>query len=130
VASATSLSDSDQAGSLAFPNSKNDRKIIIAEKEEAIVVCVDLPKYCDDITEAAKGLWNGRNEFDSDKLISYAHRTENGAIVKWLGYLMDALDIKKANVRRELAKHLTTGYVPLNPGGDKNGRYSSNGKCS
>lgn len=104
---------------------RNDRKIIIADKEKAIVDCLDLPKYCGDITEAAKGLWNGRNDFNWDKLISYALRTENGAIIKRLGYLMDALEIKKANVRHELAKHLTAGYVPLNPGGDRTGKYSS-----
>ncbi|MFZ1683738.1 MAG: type IV toxin-antitoxin system AbiEi family antitoxin [Candidatus Zixiibacteriota bacterium] len=108
----------------------NERKIVVAEREKAFVDCLDLPKYCGDITEVAKGLWNGRNEVDWGKVSSYAIRMKNGAVVKRLGYLMDALDIKRPQTRRELLSNLSAGYALLNPGSGKAISYNAEWKVA
>jgi predicted transcriptional regulator of viral defense system len=108
----------------------NERKIVVAEREKALIDCVDMPKYCGDITEVAKGLWNGRNEVDWGKVSAYAIQMKNGAIVKRLGYLMDALGIKRPQTRRELLGHLSTGYALLNPGSAKAISYNADWKVA
>lgn len=92
------------------------QKVTVAEREKAIVDCLDQPRYCGEITEVAKGLWNGRKEMDFVKLMDYALRMKNGTIIKRLGYLMDILEINKPGIRKQLLQHLTPSYSPLDPG--------------
>lgn len=93
-----------------------NQKIMVAEKEKAIVDCLDQPRYAGEIVEVAKGLWNGRADFDFPKMLAYALRMKNGAIIKRLGFLMDVLDIKQPRVRREALKHIAATVVPLDTG--------------
>jgi len=101
-----------------------DEKISVADREKTIVDCLDQPRYCGEIVEAAKGLWNGRKELDFDKLFTYAQRMGNGAIIKRLGYLMDILGMQKAGYRKKQQKLITSGYVALDPGKGRNGSYN------
>lgn len=104
------------------------RKIKVADKEKAIVDSLDQPRYCGEIVEVAKGLWNGRNDFDFDKILEYSLKMDNGAIIKRLGYLMDVLEILSPSYRNKLRKHLTAGYPALNSGQKKEGFYNKEWK--
>ena len=48
----------------------------------------------------------------------------NGAIIKRLGFLMDTLDINKPKIIKEMKKHITSGYVALDPGSKVKGTYN------
>lgn len=100
-------------------------EVKIAEPEKAIIDCLDQPRYCGEIVEAAKGLWNGRREFDFEKLRRYALRMGNGAIIKRLGYLMDKLDIGTSAFRESLKASRTAGYSPLDTGHRGKGTYNN-----
>lgn len=90
-----------------------DQKVAIAEKEKAIVDSLDQPRYAGEIVEVAKGLWNGRAELDFDRMFDYATRMENSAIIKRLGYLLDALGVVNDTLRTQMKEALTYGYVDL-----------------
>lgn len=90
-------------------------KVTMSDREKTIIDCLDQPRYAGEIVEVAKGLWNGKKEIDFAKLLDYALRMKNGAIIKRLGYLLDALEMGKADIRKELLKHLNTGTIALDP---------------
>lgn len=94
-----------------------DQKVAIADKEKTIIDCLDQPRYAGEIVEVAKGLWNGREEFNFDLMLSYIDRMGNSAIVKRLGFLLDTLGILDSRVRSDLQKRLTYGYVDLDTHG-------------
>ncbi len=92
-----------------------NQKVVVAEKEKTIVDCLDQPRYCGEIVEVAKGLWNGHKELDYTKLLEYSLRIKNGAVIKRLGYLLDILEINKPKIRKELLKNKTPNFAVLDP---------------
>ena len=105
------------------------RNIFVSDKEKTVADCLDHPEYCGDITEAAKGLWNAREELDFEKLLDYALKMKNGAIVKRLGYLLEKLEIKVPDfIIGKIRNNISKGYVSLNPSGKKKGIYKSEWK--
>jgi len=94
-----------------------DQKVKVADKEKTVVDCLDQPRYCGEIVEAAKGIWNGRDDINFETVLKYALRMKNGAIIKRLGYLMDVLGIENTDFRSELKKHIGYGYLSLDPQG-------------
>ncbi len=101
-----------------------NQKIEIASKEKAIVDGLDQPRYCGEIVEVVKGIWNGRAELDWDRVLEYALRMNNGAILKRLGFLLEVLEISKPSFLKEIKKHLTAGYVDLEPGAASQGKHN------
>jgi len=106
------------------PHWVGNQKVVVAEKEKAIVDCLDQPRYSGEIAEVAKGLWNGRDDLDFSKLLEYARRMRNGAIVKRIGLLLDILDLKEPRARKEALKHVTPTVVRLDPGRDAGGKVN------
>jgi len=94
-------------------------EVMIADKEKAIVDCLDQPRYCGEIVEVAKSIWNGRNEIDFHKVLTYAERMGNGAIIKRLGYIMETLGILTPESRKKLLPRVRRGIVSLDPDGAK-----------
>ncbi len=72
----------------------NSHPVNIAEKEKAIIDCLDLPRYCGGISEAVKAIDSAREEIDFKKLEDYAKRMKNNAVINRLGYILDMLGIK------------------------------------
>lgn len=100
-----------------------NQKINLATREKTIVDCLDQPRYCGEITEVAKGLWNGRKEIDWNKLADYSLKMKNSAILKRLGFLMEILGIEKPTLIKRIRKNLGKGYSRLDPNGNKSGTY-------
>lgn len=94
----------------------NNHTINIAEKEKAIIDCLDFSRNCGGIIEAIKAIDGSKDELDFDKLIAYAKKMQNAAVLNRLGYILDLLQIK-AEIKP--GKH----YVFLDPMGKKKGAY-------
>lgn len=92
-----------------------NQKVAVAEKEKAIIDCLDQPRYAGEITEVAKGLWNSRQEIDFYRLVAYAERMNNAAILKRLGYLMDTLGMLQPKIKKELKKRINSTLIILDP---------------
>lgn len=86
----------------------DDTAVKITDPEKTVVDCLDKPRYCGGIGEAAKAL---RGELDLDKLKRYALNIGNSAVIKRLGYLCDKLGIP-INIQHEV---LSANYPLLDP---------------
>lgn len=105
------------------------KDVLISDREKTVADCLDHPEYCGDITEAAKAIWNARGELDFEKLLEYALKMKNGAILKRLGYLLQKLEIKiPADIDKKIRQNISNGYAVLNPSGKKKGKHKSEWK--
>jgi predicted transcriptional regulator of viral defense system len=102
-----------------------DQKVKLASREKMLVDCLDRPDLCGGIVEAAKGLWNAREDLDFSLLIAYAIRMKEGAVCKRLGYLVEFFNLAaKVNLKR-LKNGMRPGYSLLDPTLPKVTRYLS-----
>lgn len=85
-----------------------DTEVNIADKEKTIIDCLSFEKYAGSIIEIFKALYNNKEQFDFDKLIDYAIKTENHSLVRRLGFLLDLI---KQNIER-LMKY-TGSFRPI-----------------
>jgi len=102
-----------------------NQKIKVADQEKTIVDCLDQPRYCGEIVEVAKGLWNGKNDLDFDNILEYSLKMKNGTIFKRLGFLLDVLEINRSSLRKKLKEHKFSGYSLLDPGKKGKGFHNS-----
>jgi len=99
----------------------------LSSKEKTIIDCLDHPEYCGELAEAAKGLWNAREEISFKLLFDCAKRLGNGAVLRRLGYLMELFELEPKIVEK-MNRRLSKSYSPLDPTKPKKGRYSSRWK--
>lgn len=106
-----------------------NKQINITNREKTIVDCLDHPEYCGGILEAAKGLWEGKENLDPEKISHYAERMSNATIFKRLGFLSELLEIpwKKAYLKK-WKERISKGYSLLDPTMPKKGKYDSKWK--
>lgn len=71
----------------------NNMPVNIAEKEKAIVDCLDMPRNCGGIVEVMKAIGTNRDELNVRRMEKYAQRMKNGAIRNRLGYILELLGI-------------------------------------
>lgn len=103
-----------------------NRQINVTDKERTIIDCLNHPEYCGGIIEAAKGLWEGRENLDLEKISNYAERIGNAAIFKRLGFLSGLLEIPWGKSYLEKwERKISKGYPLLDPTLPKKGKYNS-----
>ena len=101
----------------------DDGEFNITDREKTIVDGLDLPEYVGGVGEIAKALRASWKELDTEKLFRYAVRMGNVAVVKRLGFLMEALKLGDAEPLRE-AVELSKGFSPLDPLMPRRGSHS------
>lgn len=97
----------------------------ISNVERTVIDGLHQPAYCGGITEVAKGLWMRRQEIQPGRLIDYAFRIGNGAVIRRLGYLLDHYQIATRDELDQLHCALTTTYALLDPALPAEGAYLS-----
>jgi len=105
---------------------KIDSTIInFSDREKTFADCLAYPEYCGGVQEVIKGLWKAKDEVDFEKILNYANRMQNSAIVKRLGYLLECLELKSRVNFEHLSSYLKSGYSLLDPLLPKKGTYNS-----
>ncbi|MBU4341232.1 MAG: type IV toxin-antitoxin system AbiEi family antitoxin domain-containing protein [Candidatus Altiarchaeota archaeon] len=79
------------------------QKIFIAEKEKAIVDCLDKERYSGSVIEIAKALTNV--EISINKVKKYALKMNNSSLVRRLGYLLDLLKKDSSGLEKHIGKY-------------------------
>jgi predicted transcriptional regulator of viral defense system len=100
-----------------------DGQFSITDKEKTIVDGLDLPEYVGGVGEIAKALRSSWKELDTGKLFRYAVNMGNVAVVKRLGFLMEALKLGDAEPFRA-GVQLSKGFSPLDPLMPRTGKHS------
>ncbi len=98
-------------------------KVTVSDPERTVIDGLKLPKYCGGFTEVAKGFWMRRHDVDIDKLADYALRLKSGAVVRRLGYLLEAYGVEAPKAIARLQKRLTPSYLLLDPLLPREGRF-------
>jgi predicted transcriptional regulator of viral defense system len=93
-------------------------KFNISSREKTIVDCLLYPRYCGGIDEAAKGVWNARDELDFAKLLDFSRRVGVNVVMRRLGYILEMLHMEKKICER-IASNKFTGFMWLDPLGPK-----------
>lgn len=64
-------------------------KINIADKEKAVIDCIDKEKYAGSIIETFKAIKDNTEQFDFAKMVNYAVKMKNQSLIRRLGYLLN-----------------------------------------
>lgn len=90
-------------------------KVVVSEVERTVVDGLRQPEYCGGFTEVAKGFWMRRDEVVVGRLVDYALRLDIGAVIRRLGYLLEAYGIEAPAQIERLRARLTASYLLLDP---------------
>jgi predicted transcriptional regulator of viral defense system len=90
-------------------------KVVVSDIERTVVDGLKQPEHCGGLTEVAKGLSMRRTEVSAKTLVDYALRLGVGAVVRRLGYLMEAYGIGTPEELARLRESLTSTYNLLDP---------------
>ena len=91
------------------------QKVVVSDVERTVVDGLKQPEHCGGLTEVAKGLWMRRADVSAKTLVDYSLRLGTGAVVRRLGYLMEAYGIGAAGDLERLRGSLTATYSRLDP---------------
>jgi len=97
--------------------------MIIAEKEKAILDSLLLPKYSNGMKEVIKSFNICFSKMDKKKLISYALKMNNKAVLRRLGFLLEQNNFKEIS---KLKKRIGKGYELLDPSLPKKNNLNKN----
>jgi predicted transcriptional regulator of viral defense system len=89
----------------------------VASREKAILDALTYPQHCGGLTEAAKALWNGREDIDWDLLLHYLDKLDTDSVKRRLGYVLQTLGIQKA-IQKKFRSGFT-GFRWLDPSAPK-----------
>ncbi|MFP3947012.1 MAG: transcriptional regulator, partial [Archaeoglobaceae archaeon] len=67
----------------------------ISSKEKTILDSLTYPQHYGGIPEAAKAIWNSREELDWGLLIDFLERLDVSAVKRRLGYVLEVLETKE-----------------------------------
>jgi predicted transcriptional regulator of viral defense system len=90
-------------------------KVVVSDIERTVLDGLKQPEYCGGVTEVAKGLWIRRGKVNVARLVDYALRLDVGAVIRRVGYLLDACGIQAPEQIERLRGRLTEAYQLLDP---------------
>ncbi len=104
--------------------SKQD-SVKVSDIERTVIDGLHLPAYCGGVTEVAKGLWMRKNDVKPERLIEYAQRMGNGAVVRRVGYLLELYKLATPEELERVRRSLSATYAVLDPMLPAEGAYVS-----
>jgi predicted transcriptional regulator of viral defense system len=96
-------------------------KVICSDLEKTFVDCLFKPEYAGGIVEVARAIYTSKDKIKYDKLLEYTQRFKSQAVIKRLGFLLEALDIE-TRIIQQLQKAKTASYVLLDTELPKSGK--------
>lgn len=81
----------------------DNKEVYVAEKEKAIIDCLDKERYSGTLIEIIKAL--NSNLINLKKLKKYAIKMKNASLIRRLGYLLDLLNKDSTGLIKYIGKH-------------------------
>ena len=108
------------------PTAVGTYKVNVSNREKTLADALDHPEYCGGVLEVAKSLVNAKRKVSIERIVSYAERMGNTAIVKRLGYLVESLELKvEPEVLSMMRAMISPGMSALDPTRPKTGVYTT-----
>lgn len=101
-------------------------RINYSDLEKTLIDCAFKPEYGGGIAELSRALYKSRSILNQQKLLEYLNKFDSDAVIRRLGYLMEALDILP-DLAQKLAELLegSSTYVRLDTALPKSGQMLS-----
>jgi predicted transcriptional regulator of viral defense system len=108
----------------ATPVWRGAERVSVSDRERTLLDCLQYPELCGGIRHLADIMaeYGRSKEKNVPKLITLAGQIANGAAWKRLGYLAETLWPEQSDITVEARKHVTRGYVRLDPAVQRKGR--------
>jgi predicted transcriptional regulator of viral defense system len=90
-------------------------RVRISDLERTVIDGLRHPEWCGGLTEVAKGFRMRRESIGSARLVDYALRAGVGAVVRRLGFLLEAFEVSVPDDIARLRAQLTASYALLDP---------------
>jgi len=90
----------------------NFHKVQCSDLEKTFIDCLFMPDYAGGIVEIARAIYISKDKMRFDKLLEYAKQFNSQAVIKRLGFLLEALEINNPIVN-DLQNVKTASYVVL-----------------
>jgi predicted transcriptional regulator of viral defense system len=103
---------------------RGSERVLVSDRERTIIDCLRNPALCGGIRHTVQVIreYGSSKEHNFGKLIETARAAANGAAWKRLGYVAEMLWPSERPLISESLRHLTAGYVKLDPTVRKNGK--------
>jgi predicted transcriptional regulator of viral defense system len=98
-------------------------KVRVSDLARTVIDGLKHSEYCGGFTEVAKGFWMKRDDIAPDRLVDYALRLGVGAVIRRLGFLLEAFDVDAPRAVSRLHEQLTASYAVLDPMMPDEGKY-------
>jgi predicted transcriptional regulator of viral defense system len=102
----------------------NLHKVKCSDLEKTIIDCLFQPDYAGGIVEIAGAIYISRDKIDFERLLEYAKKFNSQAVIKRLGFLLEALEINQA-ITEELQKIKSASYILLDTELPRDGKLLS-----
>lgn len=102
----------------------NFNKAKCSDLEKTFIDCLFKPDYAGGIVEIARAIYISKDKIQFDKLFEYARQFKSQAVIKRLGFLLEALEINHP-IAKELQRIRTASYVVLDTELPKEGKLIS-----
>lgn len=96
-------------------------RVNCSDLEKTIVDCLFRPHYAGGIVEIARAIFASRDKINYDRLLAYTLRFKSQAVLKRLGFILEALDIE-TGILEPLQKAKTASYILLDTELPKSGK--------
>ena len=93
-------------------------QVVVSDLERTVIDGLKQPEYCGGFSEVAKGVWMRRRDMDIGRLVDYALRLDVGAVIRRLGFLLEACggvtpaDLERLRARLAATYHLLDPTLP------------------
>ncbi|MBI4614021.1 MAG: type IV toxin-antitoxin system AbiEi family antitoxin domain-containing protein [Planctomycetes bacterium] len=94
---------------------EKQEKVVVSDIERTVIDGLRQLEYCGGFTEVAKGFWMRRGEVSVQRLVDYALHLNVGAVIRRVGYLLEAYGIQAPGQVERLRERLTDAYQLLDP---------------
>ncbi len=102
----------------------NYNKVLCSDLEKTFVDCLFRPDYAGGIVEIGRAIYISKDKINYKILLEYSERYQSQAVIKRLGFLLEALEIK-TDIIEQLNKLKTISYVLLDTELPKSGKMIS-----
>lgn len=102
----------------------NFNKVLCSDLEKTFIDCLFKPEYAGGIVEVARAIYTAKDKVNFDTLLDYAKKFNSQAVIKRLGFLLEALEINNPIID-ELQKLTTASYVVMDTELPKSGKRIS-----